>query len=84
MRSGIGVLHTKGPPEAAHMLCFDLRRDGAGKCKRPALWVPGAIPTVDFLLHHFGAVVKKVGVKSQDCVQRKREMLRPIIVETAR
>src|SRR6266404_5591923 len=33
-------------------------------CKRPALWAPGALPTVDFLLHHLGAVVKKMGVKS--------------------
>ena len=35
-------------------------------CKGPALWAPGAIPTVDFLLYGFGAVVKKMGVKSHD------------------
>jgi hypothetical protein len=35
-------------------------------CKRPALWAPGAIPTVDFLLHHFGATVKKTAVKNND------------------
>src|ERR1700674_1733804 len=29
-----------------------------------AWWAPGAIPTVDFLLHHPGAVVKKMAVKS--------------------
>ena len=47
--------------------CFHRQRDGAGMAlhaKRPALWVPGAIPTVDFLLYRFGAVVKKMGVKS--------------------
>jgi hypothetical protein len=33
-------------------------------CKRPALWAPGAIPTVDFLLAHFRAFAKKVPVKS--------------------
>jgi hypothetical protein len=33
-------------------------------CKRPTVWAPGAIPTVDFLLHHLGAMVKKMGVKS--------------------
>ncbi|MCU1275277.1 MAG: hypothetical protein JWO48_2708 [Bryobacterales bacterium] len=27
---------------------------------------PGAIPTVDFLLHHLVALVKKVAVKSHD------------------
>jgi hypothetical protein len=35
-------------------------------CKRPVLWAPGAIPTVDFLLHHPRAFVKKTGVKSLD------------------
>jgi hypothetical protein len=35
-------------------------------CKRPARWGPGANPTVDFLLHHLGVVVKKMGVKSLD------------------
>src|SRR5712671_4502361 len=35
-------------------------------CKRPALWEPGAIPTVDFLLHHCAASVKKMGVKTHD------------------
>jgi len=29
-------------------------------------FVPGAIPTVDFLLHQFGALVKKTAVKSLD------------------
>jgi hypothetical protein len=28
--------------------------------------VAGAIPTVDFLLHDFGAAVKKMGVKTHD------------------
>ena len=31
----------------------------------PGPWAPGAIPTVDFLLHWFRVVVKKMGVKSQ-------------------
>src|ERR1700688_457097 len=35
-------------------------------CKRPARWAPGAIPTLDFILYHPGAVVKKVDVKSND------------------
>jgi hypothetical protein len=35
-------------------------------CKGPAASAPGAIPTVDFLLHRFGAVVKKMGVKTHD------------------
>ena len=34
--------------------------------KRPLGFPAGAIPTVDFLLHDFGAVVKKVGVKTHD------------------
>jgi hypothetical protein len=32
----------------------------------PAWWAPGAIPTVDFLLYHIVAVVKKTAVKSHD------------------
>jgi len=32
------------------------------------LSTPGAIPTVDFLLHHLTAVVKKVVVKTHDFV----------------
>ena len=40
-------------------------------CKRPALWAPGAIPTVNFLLHHFAVVVKKVDVKSHDRTRRR-------------
>src|SRR5467141_2995327 len=40
------------------------RCDVSLSCKRPALWAPGALPTVDFLLHYLGAVVNKMGVKS--------------------
>src|SRR5258706_15873829 len=32
---------------------------------------PGAIPTVDFLLYRFGAVVKKMAVKSHDWIRRR-------------
>ena len=49
--------------------CFRLRRDGArhiALMRTPGPWAPGAIPTVDFLLYGFGAVVKKMGVKSHD------------------
>src|SRR6266404_3394960 len=38
-------------------------------CKRPTLSAPGAIPTVDFLLHHPAAAVKKVAVKTHDRVR---------------
>jgi hypothetical protein len=31
---------------------------------------PGAIPTVDFILHHVGAIVKKMGVKNKDWTRR--------------
>jgi hypothetical protein len=30
----------------------------------PGIVVPGAIPTVDFLLHHLGGLVKKMRAKS--------------------
>src|SRR4030081_4066935 len=40
-------------------------------CKGPALWAPGAIPTVDFLLYRFGAIVKKMGVKTHDWIARR-------------
>src|ERR1700687_4014570 len=43
-----------------------MARDMSLSRKRPALRAPGAIPTLDFLLHHLGAVVKKTGVKSKD------------------
>jgi hypothetical protein len=67
---GPAVLQTKGPPEAARVLAFvydaTTRRretwrspDMALSCKRPAQWVPDAIPTMDVLLHHLDAVVKK-------------------------
>jgi hypothetical protein len=36
----------------------------ASNAKRPRGFPAGAIPTVDFLLHHFGRVVKTVRVKS--------------------
>jgi hypothetical protein len=36
------------------------RRRGA-PCKRPTRWAPGAIPTVDFLLHRFGRGRQKNG-----------------------
>jgi len=38
-------------------------RANARRCGRP-----GAIPTVDFLLYHLGAVVKKMGVKTHDWI----------------
>src|SRR4029077_2495328 len=34
--------------------------------KRPRGFPAGAIPTVDFLLHHFALVVKKTAVKTHD------------------
>ena len=37
----------------------------------PGPWAPGAIPTIDFLLYRFGAVVKKLAVKSQDWILRR-------------
>ncbi len=40
-------------------------------CKGPALWAPGAIRTVDFLLYRFGAIVKKMGVKTHDWIRRR-------------
>jgi hypothetical protein len=47
----------------------------------PDAMTPGAIPTVDFLLHHLSAVVKKMRVKSQHCtpwVHFQRYILRYI------
>src|SRR3977135_2324882 len=35
-------------------------------CKRPRGFPAGAIPTVDFLLHHFAVAVKKMAVKTHD------------------
>ena len=35
-------------------------------------FAPGAIPTVDFLLHHFGAGVKKMPVKTHDRLHAAR------------
>ena len=70
---GPAALPTKGPHEAAHvfaLMCDAMARDMPLSCKRLALWAPGAIPTADFLLYHLGAVVKKMGVKSQDWTQR--------------
>jgi hypothetical protein len=69
---GPAVLQTKGPPEAAHvfsLICDAMARDMPLSCKRPAPWGPGAISTVDFLLHHFALVVKKMGVKTLDETQ---------------
>jgi hypothetical protein len=43
----------------------------AGLMERRVLGAPGAIPTVDFLLYHPGAVVKKMGVKSHDRAARR-------------
>ena len=54
---------------AAHVVAFICgapARDMSLSCKGPAAWTPGAIPTVDFLLYRFGAIVKKMGVKSHD------------------
>src|SRR5258705_6611501 len=59
---GPAVLPTKGPPEAAHvfsLICDAMARDMPLSYKRPTLWAPGAIPTMDFLLHHVAVVVKK-------------------------
>jgi hypothetical protein len=39
--------------------------------RRPALWAPGAIPTVEFILHHLGADVKKMAVKSNVWIRRR-------------
>jgi hypothetical protein len=47
-------------------ICGAMARDMSLSCNGPTLWAPGAIPTVDFLLYGFGAVVKKMGVKSHD------------------
>jgi hypothetical protein len=44
-------------------------------CKRPALWVPGAIPTVDFLLYHIAGVVKKMAVKNNDWTPRRIQQI---------
>jgi hypothetical protein len=43
--------------------------DGCRNAKRPRGFPAGAIPTVDFLLHHFGRFVKKVGVKTHDEIE---------------
>ncbi|HZE46777.1 MAG TPA: hypothetical protein VE087_07860, partial [Xanthobacteraceae bacterium] len=55
----------KSRPAAAHVvafICGALARDMSLSFKGPAVWAPGAIPTVDFLLYRFGAIVKKMGV----------------------
>ena len=56
----------KSRSEAAHPVALSVARHMRPSCKGPTLWAPGAIPTVDFLLYGFGAVVKKMGVKSHD------------------
>jgi hypothetical protein len=38
----------------------------AGNAKRPLGFPAGAIPTVDFLLYHFQAFVKKMRVNTHD------------------
>jgi hypothetical protein len=57
------------------LICDAMARGMPLSCKRPALWVPGAIPTVDFLLHHFAWVVKKVDVKNQDWIRRRIQQI---------
>jgi hypothetical protein len=52
-------------------ICGATARDMRLSCNGPAMWAPGAIPTVDFLLYRFGAVVKKMGVKSHDGILRR-------------
>jgi len=47
-------------------------------CKRPRGFPAGAIPTVDFLLHHLAAVVKKTAVKTHDRRSFTRHAARPI------
>jgi hypothetical protein len=58
----------KRPPEGGRAGGFAIRRGRQnGPVKQgPAFAGPDAIPTVDFLLHHPGVVVKKMGVKSQE------------------
>jgi hypothetical protein len=66
---GSAVIQIIRPPEAADVsafICDAMAREASLACKRPALWGPGAIPTVDFLLQQIGPAVKKMGVKSLD------------------
>ncbi len=52
-------------------ICGASARDMSLSCKGPAPWATGAIPTVDFLLYRFGAIVKKMGVKTHDWIRRR-------------
>jgi hypothetical protein len=64
----------KSRPAAARVvafICGATARDMSLSCNGPARWVPGAIPTVDFLLYRFGAIVKKMAVKSHDGIRRR-------------
>jgi hypothetical protein len=64
---GQAVLQTKRAARGGPCVCVHFRaiaRDMPLSCKRPTAGGPGAIPTVDFLLHPLGAIVKKRGVKS--------------------
>src|SRR5712671_1619753 len=61
-------------PAAARVvafICGAMARDMPLSCNGPARRAPGAIPTVDFLLYRFGAVVKKMAVKSHDWIRRR-------------
>ena len=64
----------KSRPAAAHVVAFiggAMVRDMPLSCNGPARWAPGAISTVDFLLYRFGAIVKKMAVKSHDWTGRR-------------
>src|SRR5712671_4670270 len=63
----------KSRPEAAHAVAFiggAMARD-ISLSAMARHGAPGAIPTVDFLLYCFGAVVKKMAVKSHDWSRRR-------------
>jgi hypothetical protein len=47
-------------------------------CKRPHGFPAGAIPTVDFLLHHLAVAVKKMAVKTHDRRSFTPHAARPI------
>src|SRR6267378_6027210 len=63
-----------------HSRPWPVLRDGASRLLRTRMRshtnarrfaAPGAIPTLDFLLHRFGAAVKKTAVKSLDWMRRR-------------